>query len=129
MNNVVLGCSKGLHRHRRGRYTLGQTGHGLLRQCFGVAAVARQLFPPYEKRERSKSKGSSPSRHLHHNAVTLSPRGRHRRKERRWFTLGQLGWSLAHAGDHLAVGGATHLHVLCGVHRERCAKSMDEAVM
>ena len=100
-----------------------------LRQCFGVAAVARQLFPPYEKREGRKSKGPSPPSSLHHNAVTLSPLERHHRKERHWFTLGQLGWSLAHAGDLLAVGGARHLHVLCGVHRERCAKSMNEAVM
>ena len=129
MNNVVLGCSKGLHRDRRGRYTLGQTGHGLLSRCLDVAALARQLFPPYEKRERTESKGPSPLSSLHHNAVTFSPRDSHHREERRWFTLGQLGWSLAHAGDHLAVGGATHLHVLCGVHRERCAKSMNEAVM
>ena len=127
--NVVFGRSKGLHRVGRGRYTLGQMGLRLLSRGFNVTVLARRQFSPYENEGGRNSKGKSPPSSLHHNAVTLSPLERHHRKERHWFTLGQLGWSLAHAGDHLAVGGATHLHVLCGVHRERCAKSMNEAVM
>ena len=90
-HNVVFGRSKGLHRVGRGRYTLEQMGRGFLSRGFNVAAVARRQFSSYEKDRGLYSKGKSPSRHLHHNAVTFSPRDRHHREERRWFTLGQLG--------------------------------------